>query len=65
MGYPQKRIPIQIKISGDGGAWVREIPKIEEGFIARTASDVKPYFDCVPRPPKGGGKTKNAGLRSE
>jgi len=23
------------------------------------------FFDCVPRPPKGGGKKKNAGLRSE
>ncbi|MFZ3199589.1 MAG: hypothetical protein WA175_00415, partial [Candidatus Acidiferrales bacterium] len=23
------------------------------------------FFDCVPRPPKGGGKTKSAGLRSE
>ena len=23
------------------------------------------FFGCVPRPPKGGGKAKNAGLRSE
>jgi hypothetical protein len=31
----------------------------------RSRGEEEGFFDCVPRPPKSGGKTKNAGLRSE